>query len=141
MELKGLADLKRNLLQISKAVHDEVLPEAIGAAAEVIRAAIEQQAPRGETGLLSGSIVRQKMQSKDLSGPQVVGEKVGPSREAFYGLSVEYGHAIRSKVKGPDFGRVPKHPFVRPAADAAEGQAMAAAEAAAKTKLDSLGIK
>lgn len=140
MAIIGLDNLKSELLKISKAVHDEVLPEAIGAAAEVIKTEMELKAPK-LTGFLSMHIQRQKVQSKALTGSQVIGERVGPSKEAFYALFLEYGHVAAGRGGKPtSMERKGKRPFIRPTADEAGERAQQAAEQAAKAKLSSMGI-
>lgn len=155
MKVVGLEELKRDLLKISQFVHDQVLPDAVMAAAEVIRTEIERRAPR-RTGYLAEHIKIAKTKSRNISGAEIVGARVGPDmKDPYYALFVEYGYramgragrrarsatgATHSQSGVLGGTKVPARPFVRPAVDSAGEAALEAARRVVEDKLKSMGI-
>ncbi|KKN14049.1 hypothetical protein LCGC14_1000140 [marine sediment metagenome] len=97
--LKGDKELERKLKMLGRSTVENILEEAVLAAAEPIQKQASSNAPR-ETGNLSDSIeieIGEKSHGK-------VEVKIGPGKNAFYGKFVELGTV-----------NAPPHPFLRPA--------------------------
>lgn len=124
VELDGLAELKTRLFAVTAEVRDEIIQEALMAAAEVIRPAVVSRAPVGKTGTLRDNVFAVP---GDKKRPSV---RVGVGLAAFYAVFVERGTKPRvTRKTKANRGAMPARPFLRPAVDAtkqAAGQAAAA---------------
>jgi len=112
IEIIGASKLKLQLERLSDNLAAETLERAALAGAEIVREDASRRAPR-QTGKLARSIVAE-VASKSRNEVSV---HVGPSEDAFYGMFVEFGHAIKKSRKGSVLGHVPAKPFLRPAFD------------------------
>ncbi len=98
--VEGLDELEHALLDTTVKKARKGMREALNAAGEVMRAAIEEKAPR-RTGFLSSHIITKvKLSAKEDEGTV----SVGPSKEAFYGVYDEFGTR-----------HMAARPFMRPA--------------------------
>lgn len=149
MELTGVVEgldvLQARLAQVAAAVQPPVLTEALGVAADVFVVALRANAPVGSSddgdthpGQLRDSI------EKESGGPLTW--TVGPTGDALnYAGTVEHGRTIEASgfmeflSNGVLFKahtvHIPAHPFIEPAALAAEVPAFEAFEAAMITAL------
>ncbi|WP_431221723.1 HK97-gp10 family putative phage morphogenesis protein [Serratia sp. L9] len=128
LDFSGLLDLSKDLEVLSKAESRNVLRQATRAAAVVFRDEARSLAPE-KTGKLKRNIVAINQRSSD--GGAVAGVHVRSSgkpenrNNAFYWRFVELGTL-----------RMPAIPFIRPAYDAKEEDAAAAAFAKANEAID-----
>ena len=116
--------LRRNLKRIDAATAGKILLEAAEAGAELIRKDASDRAPR-DTGRLSKEIIIEK----EKASKREATVKIGPSKDAFYGLYVEVGinqarvskgKVMRFEVDGSEvFARkvsgMQAQPFLKPA--------------------------
>lgn len=108
VQIEGWEELEAKLKSIASHINTgEVLEEAMMEGAEVVKAAIEANAPR-RTHQLAGSITISKQ------GRQAHSLRIGPSGQGFYGRFLEYGTS-----------RMGARPFVRPGFDSSRGEAEA----------------
>lgn len=110
VEVIGADTLLRKLRQLEDAVAGDALEQAVKAGAEPIRADASQRAPR-RTGKLAGSIIVEP----DEKGKTQASVKIGPEKDAFYGLFHEFGTS-----------KMAANPFLRPAMDEQKDAAVAA---------------
>jgi HK97 gp10 family phage protein len=110
--LKGQAELKRNLVALSKRLQANPTLEALYSAAEPVMERSEQLAPaRAGRGRLKGSFVIEV--SKKGEAAQV---RMGPEKKTFYAYWVEVGTVTAAP-----------HPYMRPALKEMEDEALQAA--------------
>lgn len=132
MKVEGGDKLARKLQMIAEETARKHMRESALAGAEVIRAEVEDRAPR-KTGVLAGDIQKEvKKQTKSR-----VEVHIGPGKKGWYGALVEDGHAI--VVKGEKVGDVPPHPFIRPAFDAKTEEAYRVFESELRGRLKLYG--
>jgi len=105
LELHGMQELLRQLEQIGTEA-EQVKQEALVAGAKVVQQAASQKAPR-DTGKLAENIV-----ISDIKEDGTV--DIGPDRDRFYGLFVEFGRKAGEK-KGRKYPKADPHPFLQPA--------------------------
>ncbi|MBW9219265.1 HK97 gp10 family phage protein [Anoxybacillus sp. ST70] len=105
LELHGMQELLRQLEQIGTEA-EQVKKDALLAGAEVIQQAASEKAPR-DTGKLAENIV-----ISDIKEDGTV--DIGPDRDRFYGLFVEFGRKAGEK-KGRKYPKADPHPFLQPA--------------------------
>lgn len=103
--------------QRAKALIQEGLSEGIMDAADLVKKDAEDNIHRVEKRgwSMQDHITTELVENT----PEFVRAKIGPDKKAFWGLFVEFGHAL-VKGKGKNrtvVGRVPPHPFLRPALD------------------------
>jgi HK97 gp10 family phage protein len=144
--VEGLETLHAQLARVAAAVQPPVLTEALAVAADVFVGAIKATAPVGSSddgdthpGKLRDSI------EKDSAGPLTW--VVGPTGDAnIYAGTVEHGADLTASGEFMEFMNngviyraqtvhIPAHPFIEPAALAAEVPAYEAFEAAMITAL------
>ncbi len=122
VKVVGADEIARRLNVMGEKAKEIVEPAAM-AGAEVIRKAASDNAPR-RTGFLAEHIVAEV---KDVQ-PLKATIAVGPHKDAFYGLFVEFGHALvrgGKKATRRVLGNVPARPFLRPALDETKEQVKA----------------
>jgi HK97 gp10 family phage protein len=121
----GMLTVKNNpkefelIAQKTGALMQKGLEDGVQQAAEIVKEAamanINRKEKRGWS--MQDHIVTQMTEST----PDSATILIGPSKKSFWGLFVEFGHAlvIGSKKKGNRkvIGHVPPHPFMRPALD------------------------
>ena len=113
IKLKGAAELERKFRAMPNKIAGRVLKRVAEAGAEEIRKETAARAPV-RTSKLAQSIVSVVVEAaRDL-----VEMGIGPGKEAFYGLFVEFGHSGRGGQ------HVPAHPFLRPAFEASRKRAV-----------------
>lgn len=105
LELHGMQELLRQLEQIGTEA-EQVKKDALLAGAEVIQQAASEKAPR-DTGKLAENIVISDMKEDGTVD-------IGPDRDRFYGLFVEFGRKAGEK-KGRKYPKADPHPFLQPA--------------------------
>ena len=152
IRLTGLDELKQNLAALDREVRENIINEAEMAAADIMRIAIEVNAPR-ESGYLAGHVnVQEVIDRGALYGENRLTLRVGPAPHAFYGYFLEYGwHAMGSAGRkkriskaGPAHGQagveggtwIPGRPFIRPALDESSDAALEAAANVVKARLE-----
>ena len=126
IDLSGEREIVAALRRAEDAVGEHLQP-ATEAGAEILRKEVADRAPRGETGELAENI----MVETEVKGDQVV-VSIGPDRDRFYGLFLEFGaaaHEITPDTAGAlsiagylpraraDHKGVAAQPFMRPAFD------------------------
>jgi hypothetical protein len=92
IEMQGMDQLKQNVANLQKMIADEALVAAQDAAAQVIKEAVEEAAPR-RTGQLASSVkIFKVINRKALMGSNRMGTLVGPDKKkGFYGYFVDKG--------------------------------------------------
>lgn len=124
-KILGLRELQQDLRRLAPEMEGRISRRAIKAGAAVIVAAARKNAPRRAAqwegmkykvprGTLKRGII--SVAGRGSRGQAV--RMVGLRPTAWYGVQVEYGHALmrpRGKTFGP--GRVAPRPFLRPAFD------------------------
>lgn len=123
--MDGFAELKSDLRRLSFANQQLALTRAARAGAKIVKARIEERAPRDTGKLAESIIITQAGQKNDLNR---VAFEIGPSTKAFYGLFLEYGTAFISS-----------EPFVGPSFEDVEDQVMNAIASQLRTEIDRLG--
>ena len=98
----GGRELAKALDQLSKATSSRVKLEALREAAEPMRAAMQERAPRA-TGRLQGAMLIKNSRGQDAKESAVA---IGPARGSFYGSFTEFGTS-----------EIQAHPFIRPSFD------------------------
>lgn len=151
LDFGGFDGLIGALDELAGPVAEEAMSEGVKAGAAVIAEAMREAAPvldhrrAKSTALPPGALkddIRVSSIRKDKDG--YVEAEIGPGRRTQHvALWVEYGHReVRGgeskalgdgKTRGPgrEIGRVPEHPFLRPAFEESEGKALEACAAAA----------
>ena len=109
VEVTGLKELDRKLKQLEPKLAKKALRKAVSAAAEPIRKEARRLAPR-RTGFLARNIIKSVKRRGS-----IVLAKIGTSKDAFYGLFVEFGTETGTTAK----------PFLRPAFDTQKNRALA----------------
>ncbi|NNV07498.1 hypothetical protein ETC03_14195 [Geobacillus sp. MMMUD3] len=104
-KLEGMQELLKKLETLGNEA-EQVKQEALMAGAKVVQEAASQKAPR-DTGKLAESIV-----ISDIKEDGTV--DIGPDRDRFYGLFVEFGRKAGEK-KGRKYPKSSPHPFLQPA--------------------------
>lgn len=146
MTVQGLERFNRDMLEISGPIATKIARRAIREGGKVMQAAITQMAPQRPdvpsgtalpVGALRGDIELRVRQDQD----GAVSAFIGPGKyTAHVARWVEYGHEqsggekrlIGGKLEGKF---VPAHPFIRPAFELSQGEAMAATEAAVSVEI------
>lgn len=121
---KDAADLERKFNQQGHVLRRKILTKAVKAGADVIREKAEQLAPR-DTGQLAASELV-KVIGADSNAAEVVA-RIGPTRSTFYGIFQEFGTAFH-----------PAQPFLQPALDQSQAEALTATIDASREELDAL---
>lgn len=115
VKLQGLKELQEKVQQVRSALPPEEVEPILLEGAEIIADRIREKAPVGKTGNLKKAVVASTLKRLG-TGPApavaAVDRKVAPHAHL-----VEYGH------KTPNGGRVPAHPYFRPAVDETESVA------------------
>ena len=104
-KLEGMQELLKKLETLGNEA-EQVKQEALMAGAKVVQEAASKKAPR-DTGKLAENIV-----ISDVKEDGIV--DVGPDRDRFYGLFVEFGRKAGAK-KGRKYPKADPHPFLQPA--------------------------
>lgn len=137
VKVEGGDKIARKLQMIAEQTAREHMREATLAGAEVMRQAVEDNAPV-DKGILKTDI--QKQVTKQTKARVTV--EVSPGKKGWYARFVELGHAIvvggkrRSKTSpGRVIGQVPPHPFMGPVFDQKNQEAQEAAAAELKRRL------
>ncbi|MBE2918736.1 HK97 gp10 family phage protein [Anoxybacillus flavithermus] len=105
IRLEGMQELLRQLEQVGSEA-ERIKKDALLAGAEIIQQAASERAPR-DTGKLAENIV-----ISDIKEDGTV--DIGPDRDRFYGLFVEFGRKSGTK-KGRKYPKADPHPFLQPA--------------------------
>jgi HK97 gp10 family phage protein len=127
----GLREVQRMLTEAPRLVVSNAYLKALGAAADVLEAALYSAAPERDEGSrdenivhLKDAIVREIQLDSRFRGGTL---DVGFGKEGFRALWVEYGHRMLTHDKRPTkLGMVPPHPFMRPAFEACADQCIEA---------------
>lgn len=104
-KLEGMQELLKKLETLGNEA-EQVKQEALVAGAKVVQQAASQKASR-DTGKLAENIV-----ISDIKEDGTV--DIGPDRDRFYGLFVEFGRKAGEK-KGRKYPKADPHPFLQPA--------------------------
>lgn len=110
-KLYNVPALQRDLRALQFTTQQQVLTKAVREAAKMVRDRAAQLAPR-DTGKLAGSMMYTSAGQRNALNRIVF--LVGPSRDAYYGLFLEFGTAF-----------IYPQPFLKPAFDQMEGPATA----------------
>jgi HK97 gp10 family phage protein len=143
LDFSGIFDISEDLKALSKAENRKVLRDATRAAATVFRDEAKQRAPR-KTGRLARNIVVATLRDNDggiTSGVHVRGTnprtgasdqtlKTGASNNAFYWRFLEFGTS-----------KMPPIPFIRPAYESKEDEAVKVAFDVANLAIDKVLVK
>ncbi|KMY59954.1 Phage protein HK97 gp10 [Geobacillus stearothermophilus] len=105
IRLEGMQELLRQLEQVGSEA-ERIKKDALLAGAEIIQQAASEKAPR-DTGKLAENIVISDMKEDGTVD-------IGPDRDRFYGLFVEFGRKAGTK-KGRKYPKADPHPFLQPA--------------------------
>lgn len=115
VRLDGLRELEARVQELRDSLDPDKVEPILLEGARIIANRMREKAPVGPTGSLRASIVARQLKRLG-KGPApavaAVDRKIAPHAHL-----VEYGH------KTPEGGRVPAHPFFRPAVDETEGAA------------------
>lgn len=142
---KGMEEIREALNMLPREVAGEPLREVALTGAEVIRAEAESNAGKHRrTGNLAKNIAKEIAQES--IGSRVV-VRIGPTRDAWYGRLLEFGHRIvrvtgRYRKGGrvyrvsKELGQVPPHPWLRPAFDAKRREAQQVMEKEFRRRLE-----
>lgn len=120
VDLSGEKELISELKKLEAATRAKYLQAAIMAGAEVVRKEASARAPK-RTGRLAANIITEIEGNTSADRASV---KIGPSKEAFYGMFVELG---TSKMSA--------RPFLRPAIDAKKDEVEATVARELKKRL------
>lgn len=117
--ISGLGSAQRALNALPPAIEKKVIRQAIRKSLRPVKLAVEQEAPKGETGLLADSVkiraVKKRKRGRIALQVRIAeGDFLG---ETYYAAMVEFGHALRDVPRGPEVGRVPADPFMERAFD------------------------
>lgn len=121
-EIEGINDLLAKLDDLELTVAKRLIARAARAGGAVIRDEAERRAPRRSGKLASEQVVVVSEQT----GSHAIA-RIGPSKEAFYGLFQEVGTAF-----------APAQPFLQPAFDAALTEAQEAIAEALREGIEKL---
>lgn len=157
LDTREVADFERALARIGD-LPQKITRQAAGKGATVVRRAIRNNAPVGDTGELRRGIVRKLERTRTVRGkavydiefdpaknsifqkpikqPGIAGGRVSRSGTtyAYYPASMEYGFLTRSKGNGLSY--VPGYHFMRKAADASAAEARAVTIDTAMQKIE-----
>lgn len=158
LDTREVADFERALARIGD-LPQKITRQAAGKGATVVRRAIRNNAPVGETGELRRGIVRNLERTRTVRGKVVYDIEFDPAKNsifqkpikqpgsaggrvsrrngtthAYYPASMEYGFLTRSKGNGLSY--VPGYHFMREAADAAAAEARAVTIDTAMQKIE-----
>lgn len=128
LDFSGLLDISKDLELLSKAENRSVLRQATRAAATVFRDEARARAPK-RTGKLARNIVAVSMRSND--GGAVAGIHVRSAGKASNKNNAFYWHFVELGTS-----KMPPVPFIRPAYDAKQDEAVAAAFSKANEAID-----
>lgn len=129
VKIEGIEELQKRLRDITEAVRDEIIGEALLAAGAVIRDEAKSRAPV-RTGTLSRSIVAEPGDKKK---PSV---RVGITDDGYYGRFLELGTRQRTNQKGARLGAITATPFLAPAVSAKRDEAGRVAGEVIRRRLD-----
>ncbi len=133
--IEGLSDLQKQLEQLPVKVEQRLLRGALRAGTKVMLDQARALVPR-DSGALADSL---RISTRATRGGNVTAKLVAGGKDAYYAHMVEFG-TVAHKIAGPVVlngqvrrnvqhpGATPK-PFMRPAAEAANGESSAAVEA------------
>lgn len=131
-KIEGVDRLVRRLGILSDSVAREHLIAAAMEGAELIRAGAAERAPK-DTGRLAESMLAEPWAERSNAHRAVV--RIGPDKDHYYGLYVEFGHAVKFGRSARVVGHVPPHPFLRPALDENRRKVRAVIAGALKRRL------
>ena len=138
-QVSGLGSSQKALNALPIAVQKRVIRQAIRASMKPVKAAVQREAPIGDSGDLRSHVKLRAVQSKGKGKNKGKGGiisfqvQIGMGDykgEMYYAAMVEFGHAIRAVPKGPEIGRVPANPFMQRAFDQTKDRARRHAVAA-----------
>ena len=118
IELQGARELGRELYRLESKVRISLMEEAMTEAGEIIRQEAHNRAPRQRGGLAKSLAV----QIGRKHSPSV---RIGPGRGGAHGNLVELGTGARQTKYGDSRGTMPAQPFLKPALEAKENEALA----------------
>jgi len=125
--ITGDKELLEVLKRLPKHISDKILDKAIRKGANILKKEASLRAPsrKGNNVLrrygkgLKREIIVRKLAKRKARGETIL--QVGPSRDAFYGIFVEFGTVHRYHKSGKSVGAITQdnaQPFMRPAFDA-----------------------
>lgn len=118
VEIKGLRELDLKLKSLGPKLGNRAVFAALNAGAEVIRKRAKENL--SWTKRLKNEITKKRIKGK----PGTAKIWVGPTRDGFYGLFLEFGTALRKRKSGGSTGQVSPRPWLRPAFDVAREKAV-----------------
>jgi HK97 gp10 family phage protein len=125
IQILGLDELKGNILKVMDNMSAKYVEPSILASVKIVGDEMQRRAPVGPTGNLrkaTGSRLMKRKGNNIRSG--MAGVRRGGGYKGYHAWIVEYGTTDRvQKTTGRSTGRMPAHPFLRPAADTKMGQA------------------
>lgn len=135
--ITGLEDVRKSLDDLPAQIVRELFQDALAAGGAVIEQELVRRTPRADTVTTSakkyGRLIDDIATTVEVDPKSLTGSaRTGFSDDGFVARMVEYGHTQISD--GKVTGSTPAHPFMRPAADAAE-------DAAVEAFTESLGEK
>lgn len=108
LKLTGMAELTERLRKLPAELSDRAVKTAARKAANLVRDEMELRAPM-DTGALAMNLKTRVRQT----GPEQIVAEVGPSKNEFYGMFIEFGTR-----------NIPARPFMGPALDATAQEAV-----------------
>lgn len=144
LNIKGLAELLKELEGLERKIFDKTMNKMVRAGAKVVQKAAKENAPvrsnewegasyPNPPGTLKKGIEIAKATRQP---PTIVRYQVGFSKKAWYGHLVERGHKLVRA--GKTIGHVPAYPFLRPAFDNNVQKAIEEMNSVLREELDKL---
>jgi HK97 gp10 family phage protein len=119
IQILGLEELKTNILKVMDNMSAKHVEPSVLASVKIVGDEMKRRAPVGPTGNLrkaTGAKLMKRRGGTIRSG--MAGVLRGGGKKGYHAWIVEYGTTERTqKTTGRKTGRMPAHPFLRPAAD------------------------
>lgn len=131
IEITGLDEMRAKLTDLDEMVRTKFIVTAVKAGAHVIAEAMVEGAPvqalkaPGSDALEPGELRDDIKTRERLDKDGFAVAHIGPGKKTGHVARwVEYGHRIVKGRKGAELGQVPAYPFLRPAFERSEAEAI-----------------
>jgi HK97 gp10 family phage protein len=122
--VQGVAEINKALRQLAPKIQKKVLRQSIRKALKPVKAAVEAEAPIGETGQIKANVkIKSGKRQKDTLRLNVVIGAGDFKGDQFYASFVEYGHHIGSRTLGDARAFYEGNDFMKRAFDRTKDQA------------------